>query len=245
VNTSLQSPTPLLRLMMQQSNCFRVVGSVGALEQERRRTGNSGRVQAADYVIEPNIVFSNPNAGGYGGLGGLGGVFGLPGLIIGTVAASIKIQEAQTSLFATEVRTGVQVAAADGSAKVSDFGGLGGLGGFGGGIGGFGGIGGYGNTAEGKLIAAAFLDAHNKLVAQMGGSSGRAGMALVRNEGMNDPALVRETQRELRRLGYYQNEVDGRYGPGTRAAIIRYQQENGHDTDGQPSDALIAELRSR
>ncbi|QBQ53632.1 hypothetical protein [Nitrosococcus wardiae] len=56
---------------------------------------------------------------------------------------------------------------AEGSAKVRDFGGAGGLGGFGGGIAGLAGVGGYGNTAEGKLIAAALLDAFNKLVVQV------------------------------------------------------------------------------
>lgn len=58
---------------------------------------------------------------------------------------------AQTVLFLNDAKTGLQVAAAEGSASVKDFGGLGG---WGGGI-----AGGYGNTAEGKLIAAAFFDA--------------------------------------------------------------------------------------
>ena len=49
-------------------------------------------------------------------------------------------------------RSGVQVAASEGSASKSDFAGFGGI--FGGGAGG--GLGGYQNTAQGKVITAAF-----------------------------------------------------------------------------------------
>jgi len=54
----------------------------------------------------------------------------------------------------------VQLAAAEGSSKNTDFGMWGGL--FGGNAGG--GLGGYTNTAEGKVLAAAFADAYNQLV---------------------------------------------------------------------------------
>lgn len=181
-NVGLRSPTPVLRLMMAQSNCFRVVDRGAALnnietEERLRRSGMlqsgsttaRGRMVAVDYLITPNIIFSNPNAGGYGGVGALGGVFGWPGLIAGAIAGSIRIQEAQTVLFLSDAHSGVQTAAAEGSAKVKDFGGAGGILGFGGGIGGLAGVGGYGNTAEGKLIVAALVDAHNKLVTQVRG----------------------------------------------------------------------------
>jgi hypothetical protein len=181
-NVGLRSPTPVLRLMMAQSHCFQVVDRGAALgnietEERLRRSGMlqsgsttaRGRMVAVDYLITPNIIFSNPNAGGYGGVGALGGIFGWPGLIAGAVAGSIRIQEAQTVLFLSDAHSGVQTAAAEGSAKVKDFGGAGGILGFGGGIGGLAGVGGYGNTAEGKLIVAALVDAHNKLVAQVRG----------------------------------------------------------------------------
>jgi LysM repeat protein len=175
----LQSPIPLLRLIMAQSNCFRVVDRGAALQNMQQEVGLAqsgllkngsataqGRVVAVQYLLTPNVIFSNPNAGG-GRLGaGLGGL--IPGgALIGAVAGSIRIQEAQTALFVTDAQSGEQVAVSEGSAKVTDFGGAGGLGGFGGGIAGFGGIAGYGNTAEGKLIAAALLDGFNKLVAQI------------------------------------------------------------------------------
>jgi hypothetical protein len=57
-------------------------------------------------------------------------------------------------------RSGVQLAAAEGSSAKTDFGMWGNV--FGGGSGA--GLGGYTNTAEGKVITAAFADAYNQLV---------------------------------------------------------------------------------
>ncbi|MGE3693525.1 MAG: CsgG/HfaB family protein [Novosphingobium sp.] len=179
-SVGLQSPTPLLRLLMAQSNCFRVIDRGAALaniqtEQTLKQSGMlqsgattaRGRMVTVQWLITPNVVFSNPNAGGFGALGALGGFLGPGGAIIGALAGSIKIQEAQTTLFLTDAQTGEQTGVSEGAAKVTDFGGGAGLGGFGGGIAGLGAVGGYGNTAEGKLIAAAYLDAFNKLVAHI------------------------------------------------------------------------------
>jgi hypothetical protein len=148
----LPSPLPVVQLLPAQSNS--VVEPGAAIEAEQRRCGKQVRLDAADYMIKPNILFSNPNAGGHGGLAGIGGMFGPVGLLAGMVAGSMRIQEAQTTLALIDVSSGVQRAVAEGPAKVQDFGGAAGLGG----------IGGYGNTAEGKLIVAALIDAHNKLV---------------------------------------------------------------------------------
>jgi hypothetical protein len=174
----LQSPLPLLRLMMSQSNCFTVVDRGVALrnmEQEEylKQSGMlkkgsktaRGRMVATEYLITPNVIFSNPHAGGANALSALGGL--VPGgAIAGAVAGSMRIQEAQSTLFLTDAQSGVQVGVSEGSARVRDFGGMGGLGGFGGGVAGLAGVGGYGNTAEGKLIAASLLDAYSKLVTQ-------------------------------------------------------------------------------
>ena len=71
-------------------------------------------------------------------------------------------------------RSSVQLAAAEGSARNMDFGAIGGLlGSAAGGVGG-----GYSNTAEGKVIVAAFTDSYNNLVKrgaqlQGAGSQGR------------------------------------------------------------------------
>lgn len=163
----LGSTTPVLKLLVQQSNCFVVVDrgramnnmmQERALEQtgELRRGSKFGKGQmvSADYSMSPSITFSNNNAGGMGGgLGGWGGVFG-------ALAASVSFKEASTMLTLVDNRSGVQLAAAEGSARNMDFGAIGGL--FGGALGGVGG--GYANTAEGKVIVAAFTDSYNNLV---------------------------------------------------------------------------------
>lgn len=136
----LPSPLPVVQLLMSQSNCFRVVergAAIAAIEAEQRRSGKRVRLEAADYMVKPNILFSNPIAGGYVGLASIGSIFGPVGLLAGLAAGSIRIQEAQTNLALIDDKSGVQRAIAEGSARVQDFGGLGG---FGSGIGGLAGI---------------------------------------------------------------------------------------------------------
>jgi curli biogenesis system outer membrane secretion channel CsgG len=242
----LPSPLPVVQLLMAQSNCFRVVergAAIAAIEAEQRRSGKQVRLEAADYMIKPNILFSNPNAGGYGGLAGIGSIFGPVGLLAGMAAGSIRIQEAQTTLALIDVGSGVQRAIAEGSAKVQDFGGVGGIAGFGGGIGGLGGIGGYGNTAEGKLIVAALIDSHNKLVAII--QNDQPVRATTRSTGGGyDREVVRAIQHELQAEGYYTSGIDGLYGNGTRAAIVAYQQDNGLTADGRPTSDLLRHLQN-
>ena len=115
------------------------------------------------------MVFSENNAGGVGA--GAAGLFGRRAAAIGAVAGGLKFKEAQTSMLVADARSGVQVAAAEGSTRKADLR-LGGL--FaGGGVGAA--AGGYGNTNEGKIIAAAFMDNYNNVVKTV----------------RNDPTLVR------------------------------------------------------
>jgi len=168
----LQSPTSLIRLMVQQSNCFIVVERGMAMQnmmQERAlaeagelRAGSNmggGQMLSADFVLTPSVVFSENDAGGLGGaLGGLIG--GSRGRVIGAVAGGLKFKEAQTSMLVTDARTGVQVAAAEGSARKADLKlGIGALHG-----GHAGGLGGYANTNEGKVLAASLMDNYNNIV---------------------------------------------------------------------------------
>ena len=80
--------------------------------------------------------------------------------MLGAVAGGLKFKEAQTSMLVADARSGVQVAAAEGSTRKADL--RLGAGLFGGGVGAVGG--GYGNTNEGKIIAAAFMDNYNNVV---------------------------------------------------------------------------------
>lgn len=172
----LGSPAAVLRLMIQQSDCFDVVergAAFSSLQQERALAGSGelqqgsnvgqGQLQAADFVMTPNVQVTG-NTGGLGAaLGGIGNLFGSVGAVIGGLAGSVKFKEAQTSLLIADVRSGIQVAAAEGQASKTDFG-LGGLG-FGGGV--LAGANGYTNTPEGKMIAASLLDNFNNIVLQI------------------------------------------------------------------------------
>jgi len=164
----LQSPVGLIRMMIQQSNCFivveRGVGMRNAMQErqlnasgELRDNSNmgGGQMVTADFILTPAVVFSEGNAGGVGGAVG-----GLLGRRVAAVAGGLKFKEAQTSMLVADARSTVQVAAAEGSTRKADLR----LGGalFGGGMGAA--VGGYGNTNEGKIIAAALMDNYNNIV---------------------------------------------------------------------------------
>ena len=163
----------LLRLLVQQSNCFVVVerGAAGmrAMSRERdlmqsgeMRGGSNfgkGQMVASDYGLSPEIVFSADNAGGIGGvLGGLIG--GGRGRAVAAVGGSMQTRQASALLTLVDNRSGVQVAASEGSASKSDLNLFGGLTGGSAGAG----LGGYTNTPQGKVISAAFMDAFNQMV---------------------------------------------------------------------------------
>ena len=161
--------TPVLKLLLQQSNCFVVVERGKAMrnmQQERElaaagelRTNSKmhkGQMVAADFIVEPSVTFSNSNAGGLGGL--IGGTFG--GALGAAIGGSVSTKEASTMLTLIDSRSGVQLAAAEGSAKNMDIGLVGGILGAGGGAG----LGGYSNTAQGKVVVAAFTDSVNNLI---------------------------------------------------------------------------------
>lgn len=173
---NLGSPTGLVRMMIQQSNCFVVVERGLAMQnlmQERAlaesgqlRGGSNmggGQMVTADFMLTPSVVFSDDDAGGIGGA--IGGLLGRKNAVLGAIAGGLKFKEAQTSMLVSDARSGVQVAAAEGSAKKADFA-LGGLLG-GGGVGAVGG--GYSSTDEGKVIAASLADNYNQIVVAVRG----------------------------------------------------------------------------
>jgi hypothetical protein len=162
------TPVQLIRLMVQQSNCFTVVErGVGAeyilREQSLRRASESGqsnapRLIAADYVLSPSVVFVEDNAGGL--RGDLDGWLDRSSRLWGRVAGGARFKQAQTSMLLADARTGIQVAAAEGSTRKADLNLTGRM--FSRGT--YGSLGGYGDTDEGKIVAAALLDNYNKIV---------------------------------------------------------------------------------
>ena len=172
MSSATADPMPLLKILMAQSRCFRVVdrgAAFSALQREReiaqgqQMTPGSGvagsTLIASDYVLAVQVIYQDENAGGGGGgLGGLGGGFG------GALGIKTKRLESQVLMTLTAVRTGEQVAVASGSARKKDTrfigGGLVGLG--------LGAVaGGYESTDIGKVIAAALLSAYDRLIPQV------------------------------------------------------------------------------
>jgi hypothetical protein len=183
-NYQLGSPSALIRIYAQESNCFIVVERGRGMQnvQQERALSSSGELQqgsnigkgqmvGADYVLTPYVQFSDNNAGGMGGVGGL---LGKKVGIIG--GGGLKFKEAQTSITVSSVRTSVQVAAAEGKAKQRDFS-LGGLG-IAGGL--LAGAGAYSSTAEGKVIAASLLDNYNAIVGKVQGNAALKPMSAER-----------------------------------------------------------------
>ena len=56
---------------------------------------------------------------------------------------------------------------------------------------------------------------------------------------------VTQLQQRLQELGYYQGEVDGQFGPGTREAVIAFQKNNGLDPDGLAGSETLNRLNDR
>lgn len=263
----------LLRLLVQQSNCFIVVerGAAGmnAMTRERAlmqsgemRQGSQfgqGQIVASDYGLSPEIVFQNNNAGGASAsLGGLLG--GRAGGLLAAIGGNLNTKEASALLTLIDNRSGVQVAAAEGSASKTDFGAMGRF------MGGSGGarLGGYSNTAEGKVIAAAFMDAFNQMVRSLRnyraqtvkgqglGGGGRLSVdgaappsqtsALRAHASSNDGISVRDAQAKLNELGYNAGTPDGAMGGKTAAALRAFQKDKGLPVSGRLDAVTATEL---
>ncbi|MEW6693848.1 MAG: peptidoglycan-binding protein [Pseudomonadota bacterium] len=262
----LGSTLPVLRLLVQQSNCFIVVERGRAMNNmnmerqlqqsgELRQGSNFGKGQmvAADYSITPEIIFDQKGTQNIGAA--IGGWAGL-------IAGSIRKNEASTVLLLTDNRSGVQVSAAEGSSSNTDFS----LGGFalGGGLGA--GLGGYTSTPQGKVIVAAFVNAYNQMVqalrnytAQSMGDRGLGTGGRLQVDGAppaNRPAAAAATpgvaasttmtllnaQRKLAQLGYDVGTPDGKMGTRTRNALRAFQASRQLPQTGELDAATQAEL---
>lgn len=121
----------------------------------------TGQIAAADFTMIPEVMVSDRGGTqGSAGLAGLGRMFGGVGAALGAMAGSFSTNEAGTVLTLIDNRSSVQLAAAEGYSKNTDFGALGGL--FGGG--GAAGARAFTSTPQGKVVFAAFADSYNKMV---------------------------------------------------------------------------------
>jgi curli biogenesis system outer membrane secretion channel CsgG len=177
----LASPAALIKVYVNRSRCFTLVDrgtGMRAMQAERAlassgelRGGSNigkGQVRAADYVLVPDVVSQNRDAGGTN-IGGLvGGLLGdrRAAALVGGV--NLKRSSADVVLTVTDARSSEQVAMTEGHASKTDVGWRG----AGGGIGGAllaAGASGYANTEIGQVVAQAYIQAYTDLVAQLGG----------------------------------------------------------------------------
>ncbi len=174
----LGSPEALLKIYVTKSGCFTLVDrgkgmQVAKAERDLAASGElrgrsnvgKGQVKAADYVMVPDLVSENRNAGGnrIGGiLGGL--VPGAAGAVLGGI--NLKKKSADVTLAVTDVRSSEQVAMTEGHSTKTDLGWGAGGGFFTSGLFAAGGASGYDNTEIGQVIALAYLQAYTDLVAK-------------------------------------------------------------------------------
>jgi curli biogenesis system outer membrane secretion channel CsgG len=124
-----------------------------------------GQVKAADYVLVPDLVSQNRNAGG-NRVGGLLGGFvpGVAGAVLGGI--SLKKKTADVVLTVTDVRSSEQVALSEGHSTKTDLGWGAGGAIFTGGALVAGGASGYSDTEIGQVITLAYLQAYTDMIAK-------------------------------------------------------------------------------
>lgn len=171
--TKITTIEPLIRLAVQQSNCF-IITSIGNNRLESKLTGitdkqrNSGEFRAgskqqkgqrvaADYFMDPSIVIDESPTGRLAGAVGGALLGGRGGQLIG---AGMESRASVVTLSLFDIRSSVQIAISEGNSTATNFGAA--LGAFGGGA--AGGLSGFSQTPEGKATVAAFMDAYNSMV---------------------------------------------------------------------------------
>ena len=169
--TKITSIEPLLRLAVQQSNCF-VITSIGnnrtesvmsAITEKQRNSGEfrpgsqqqKGQRVAADYYLEPAIIVDNDSTGKMAS--SLGSRFGGG---FGALAGALESKSSVVTLSLFDLRSSVQIAISEGNSTATNFGAA--LGAFGGGAAGS--LSGFSRTPEGKATVAAFVDSYNSMV---------------------------------------------------------------------------------
>lgn len=175
--TNITTIEPLLRLAVQQSNCF-VITSIGNTRTDSRLSNitdkqrNSGEFRAgsrqeqgqrvaADYYLEPSIIIDNDSIGQLAG--SLGGLLGQRNRNLGALAGALESKSSVVTLSLFDIRSSVQIGISEGNSTATNFGAAVGLFGPSAGAG----LGGFSKTPAGKATVAAFVDAYNNLVVSL------------------------------------------------------------------------------
>jgi lytic murein transglycosylase len=93
------------------------------------------------------------------------------------------------------------------------------------------------NTSDSYALSAGVL------ADRIGGSSGIRATWPTAVDGLDHAGRL-EAQKLLRKLGLYSDKLDGFLGPSLRAAVRRFQAQNGLIADGFPTPELLAKLRA-
>lgn len=197
--TQVTTIEPLIRLAVQQSNCFvitaignnRTESKISAITDKQRNSGEfragskqqKGQRVAADYYLEPAVVIDNESTGQLAGA--LGGLLGSRNRNLGVLAGSLESKASVVTMTLLDIRSGVQIAISEGNATATNYGAA--LGAFGPSAGGT--LGGFSRTPAGKATVAAFTDAYNNMVIslrnykaqEVKGGLGRGGQLKVGN----------------------------------------------------------------
>ena len=229
----LASPEAVIKVLVMKSQCFTLVDrgqGLAAAEQERalanegdlRGGSNMGRgqIKAADYVLIPDLVSKNSDAGGTNIGGILGGfVGGGAGAILSGINISKKT--ADVVLTITDVRSTEQVAMTEGHSDKTDVGfgvagGWGGWGGFGGA-----GVSSYTNSEIGQVVILAYIDAYTKMVDQLGAGG-------VSDNASADNAAQSVTMAKPGRM-YRQDQGKGGVVRKLDVGMVLYPTDTPHD----------------
>jgi len=185
---SVKTLEPLIRLVVQQSNCF-VITAAGNMAVTRllnditdaqRSSGeyrpgsrqHRGQRVIADYLLDPQVIVDSEDktslgAGAAGLLGSATGFSSLGGIAT-TLSKATETKTSEVALTLTDIRSTVQVAMSEGSAETTNLSnsldGWSGLLSADGDEGLAGNLSSFTKTPEGQSTAAAFFDSYNNLV---------------------------------------------------------------------------------
>ena len=172
--TKITTIEPLIRLAVQQSNCFvitsvgnnRLDGRMSAITDKQRNSGEfragsqqqKGQRVAADYYLEPAIIIDNESTGQV--VGALGGLLGGRNRNLAAIAGGLESKASVVTLTMFDIRSGVQIAISEGNATATNYGAA--LSAFGPSAAGS--LGGFSRSPAGKATVAAFTDSYNQMV---------------------------------------------------------------------------------
>lgn len=123
----LPAPTNILQSIITESNCFTVVNrgaGFSALQHERALMGSdsqiaNAQIRSADYILVPDIITQNANAGG-ANVGAAGSQNSGFARVAGSFGLSGKKKTSEVVLSLIDVRTSEQILSIHGEAEITD-----------------------------------------------------------------------------------------------------------------------------